>query len=664
MRNAMGAFALLAIFACVALLTLPAPAQEETTGVKAEGTGLSFGIYSSTLADCGNATCAVMRTYLFPMQNASLAAFCPNATLQKSAIVLIYPSTQSMGNGMAGKVRLALSSVGLSSIEGNISSAISSRRSVIVAPSGAVPEGLAKNAQLLMDEGSRAVVIITSEGKEIDLEGNVFAENGTGKWEAIETVFLEGKDWEAAAREAAIRAVVPAGINKTMFSFAGGNRTFAIETDGAEECRLALFVSGRLERFADSGRIERANGVLSCPDSVVAGKEWRCEFYPDSEAEKGRTLKFTAIAQDENNGKIQIGSVDGKIADGWSGAFYANFSHGGDYLVKVYDQFSRLHAVAYVKVFGLEVKQVNAEGNRYEFYAMLGGAPANGMVEVWIDDGQKQQYPVSNGKLVVFAAPKSGKRVMHFDIAGTGADWTFEAQAGGFAESYAKYAIPGFALLGAVFLLLRAGRKAKYTITFPDSPLIEHDIVEVGWEQIITAWKKSDDARGGCGLPAYPQEMASCLLLGKEVGKRICPDSASVLSVLRKLANQGIFVDCGGIFIPKNDMGGFAPNELGMLRTLHDLMLERGLPFARKKVVRVHGEKLEFAVISGKENVLLGMRQGVARVALFESEGAIRKFLECLSHTEHDDVKIRMALENGVLVFAVAERKGIEQLLP
>ena len=660
MRNAMGAFALLAIFACVALLTLPAPAQGEETGAKAEEAGLSFGIYSSALADCGNGTCAVMRAYLFPMQNASVAAFCPNATLQKNAMVLVHPATQSMGSGMVGKVRLALSEVGMSSVEGNISSAISSRKSVIVAPTGAVPEGLAKNAGLLSESGSRAVVIITAEGKEIDLEGDVFAANGTGKWSAIETVFFGGKGQEAAAREAAARAIVLSGADAEVFSFAGGNRTFAIETAGATECRLALFVSGRLARFADSGKLEKAAGALSCPGSAVAGKEWQCEFFPDSDAEKGRTLKFTAIAQDESSGKIQLGNAEGKIADGWSSAIYANFSRGGDYLVRVYDQFSRLHAISYVRVLGLEVAPVSVEGSRYEFDAMLGGTPASGAAEVWIDNGQKQKYPVSNGKIVVFAAPKSGKRVMHFDISGTRADWAFEAQAGGFAENYAKYAIPGLALLGAAFLLLRAGKKAKYTITFPDSPSPEHDVLEVSQAQIVDAWKKSDDARGRCKLPAYPQEVAACLLLGKG----ICPDPASVLSVLRKLAGSGIFLDCGGVFIPENESGGFARNELGMLRTLHDLMLERGLPFARKMVVDVRGERLEFAVFPGKENVLRGMRQGAARIVLFESEGAVQAFLKSLSYTGLEDVKIRMALENGVLVFAVAERKGIAQFLP
>lgn len=157
----------------------------------------------------------------------------------------------------------------------------------------------------------------------------------------------------------------------------------------------------------------------------------------------------------------------------------------------------------------------------------------------------------------------------------------------------------------------------------------------------------------------HPHEIASCL----EIDGGAKADPASVLCCLKRLSSQGIFTEAEGAFLPTERLGGLLPDELTALRLVHDSLLERGIPFARKKVVGA-GNRLEISVFSGKGSVLDGMKKGVVRLVVFPREGERERFEQSLQAGGREEAMIAIAMENGAIALADAKRSEIEPYLP
>lgn len=663
MRKIVGAIALLALVLGVFLLTAP-PQEKQAAGGQAKLQPASFGIYSSELADSGNASVAVVRAFHRSQGNASALSFCQSAPLQKSVIVLVHAPVPGTDPALGKRAAAALSKSGVSSREAALQDALSQENSVIIAATGALPKGILEAAQNLSKSNNRVIVLQTLAGKIIDSDGNIRqAEIGLEN-SSIEMVVLAPNSEENAVDEVVMRTLLPPEAGNGWGDFPQGNNTIAIAANGTEaECRLVLLSDGNALRFADTRRMAAPPGKLTGPPKLAAGSEAVFEFSPDSEGENGRALRFTAIAIEGGSEKARQQIAGGEITDGWASRFALKFPHGGKYALHIIDQFGRLHAAAYVEVLGLEAVPVSQEGMKYEFMLLLGGKAADGKVTAWIDNGERKEYSATGGKLVLWAAPAPGERVMHFEFEGAQAEYAFDAKPEGFAENCLRYAIPGAMLLAAAYFFVRSKGKVKYRITFPESALAAPLIVPVGRECIEDAYGSADKKMGGHRLPAYPHEIAACMRL-EYGGRKAQPDQLSVLSVLRKLAAKGEFVECEGAFIPARAQGGFDADALFSLRVMHDLMLERGMPFARRTVNPVKGSPIELAVFAGKRKVLSDMARGRVRVLVFASDEKKNEFIEGLSYTGKPDALIRIALENGALMFASAKRGEIEPLLP
>jgi hypothetical protein len=331
-------------------------------------------------------------------------------------------------------------------------------------------------------------------------------------------------------------------------------------------------------------------------------------------------------------------------------------------VVRITDQFGRQHAAAYVEVPMLEVLPVSEEGNRYEFIALLDGKPASGAISARLDNGTPRNYSLQGGRLVLWAAPSSGSHTLHFVLSGSGAAYQFISQqsgAGAILETYVRLGVPAAIFVLAVFLLLRAGRRSKYTIAFPEQAQCEPCLVSATACEVLAAYRAADRKFGGFCLPCYAHEIASALSRAKGQGI----NQHSVLCMLRKLASQGVFAEHESAFVPTSSMGGFSTNELCILRAIHEAMLERGLRFSRKHVITVKKNALELALFRGQASVLAGIGKA-CRAVVFESAEEIRAFQEELSVPSHEDSRIRLALENDKVIFVPATRAGLSGILP
>ncbi|VVC00745.1 Uncharacterised protein [uncultured archaeon] len=640
------------------LLTLPA----ESAGAQAaeqNKSGVSLGIYSSQLADSGNGTTAVMQAFMYGYDGGSLRAFCQPEMLQQNIIILSHAQAPGVGAELSEKLASALARCGFSSRVATADDALSSKNAAIIAPTGAVPSEFVGKEEELAKSNNRLIVLVLLSGRQIDANGRMstLAESG------FETVGLSPGEGEKAASDAAMLAMIPKNLQKSLVAFSEGNGTIAVAAGtNFTYCRLA-YVSPLSCRHADSGLLAKPQGSLNGPDEVLAGKNAQFEFSLPDGSEIGRDLKFYAATYCGREGVSHKEIAGGKIAEGFASRFTLSFQQGGKCTVNIEDQFGRLHAAAYVRSLALEAKLVQQQGSRYEYRLLFGGEGASGPVEAWIDDGQKKEYSASNGTLIIWAAPSEGSHTMHFSYSGLSAQSDFYAQGGGLLETYLRLGVPAAIFLLAVFVLLRAGRKAKYMITFPEFAETPTEMLGADAAAIVRAYGQADRKRGGFCLPAYPEEIGKELLamMGKKEGATLDPHS--VLRALRELSQEGVFAEAEGAFVPAENMSGFSAQELCMLRLLHDCMLERGVPFRKGAVVEVKKGGIEFSLFRGRKSVLgkIGRNE---RVVLFESREALDEFERSLGAPDEENAMIKIAMGNGKVRFAAALRNEILGLLP
>jgi len=665
MRKVVGAAALL-LLAVFLVLLIPFPGSQP---LEAEGIGeiapSQMLLSSAEIADDGGGKAAVLRLSLFSDAPRNVTAFCLPSSLQKNVLILSFPSVPGTDRGLPSKIAASLSQSGISSRTVGVDDAITSENTLIISPSGAIPLPLLENAPALQTVNSRVVVLVLLKGKSIDADGNI-AQLNESLPPVFEAVALMPSGESKAVSEATRLAIIPSQAS-LVHAASTGNFTLAVPiSSSSAHCRAILDMGNGKSRFVDSGMLEAQKGILAGPAQLAAGEKGVFEFSLSGKSEVGRTLRFFAVAYSPSGEEHRREIAGGEIKEGWASKFSLGFSQGGKYVVRIIDQFGRKHAAAYVQVPLLEVLPVAAEGNRYEFLVLLDSGPANGALSARLDNGTQKNYSVQEGKLVIWAAPSSGDHAIYFDFSGSSAAYLFTAQQSGMAallDTYIRFGVPAAIFVLAVFLLLRAGRRSKYSITFPEAALFEPGIVDASESDILAAYRHADRKFGGFFLPCYPHEIASELSrvkLGRQ-GREISPHS--VLCILRKLCSQGAFAEHESAFVPVSEMGGFSAKELSILRTIHESMLERGLRFSKKPVITVRRNELELAIFRGKGSVLAGIGKP-CRAVVFGASEEIAKFQKELSVPGAESSRIRLALANDKVIFVPATRAGLLGILP
>jgi hypothetical protein len=659
---AVGAAALL--FVAFLLLLLTPPPASPQADLQGGNAAVAFSIRSAEIADYGGKPAAVLYLYETPLGNYSVSAACSALPMQGSAALLAHAAVPGTAKNLADEVAGALAKNGFSSTRAGLPEALAMRNSVIIAPTGAIPSALAMNASTLAGANSRLIVLQSLPGRAIEEDGDIVEANESETAFAALVRLRPGREGEAAAEAA--REALFGRQAWGQYALREGNGTIAIPLEGnlsETHCRAIMGLGGGKYRFSDSGRVDAYPGRLEGPPSVIAGKEAEFELSGISEQERGRNLRFAAVSSAGRREVARKEIAGGTITEGWATGFSLNFSGGGPHVVRVVDQYGRVHAAAYIDVEGLEASLGSKEGNRYEVFLRMGGKPAEGKVLARIDDGQAKEFQAENGTVVIFAAPAQGSHVMGFDLGGARAEMPFSHEGGGFVESYAKYAAAGAILLLAFYLAVGAARKAKYRIVFPDSAP-RQEIARLSWGDMRDAWRASDGKNGGHCLPAYPHEIAESIAIApRKKGERIHADAQSCLFALRRLSKQGVFAECGGGFMPATELSGFSPGQMGVLRLVHDIMLEHGLLFRKGRLIRAEGGEYEISLFCGKRALLERMGKK-PRAVLFAGEEELEGLKQELAEPTPQNNRVKIAVDNGWLIFLVAKRSTVEPLLP
>ncbi|MCX8195111.1 MAG: hypothetical protein N3G22_03345 [Candidatus Micrarchaeota archaeon] len=633
-------------------------AQESQGGNLSASSPVVFGLHSAWLADSKDEKVAVLHLYLSSPENGSVLAFCSPKPIQKNIVVLDHPAAPGVSPGLSSLISKQLSRCGFSSRLAPLGEALSLKDSVVIAPTGAIPQAFFNSSGQLAEKNTRLIVIGSLPGRAINEQGELYL--SSAKHNATLVALEPGKE-EEAARKAA-QAAIFSLFQGMEFPAKSANMTVPVPVEGNLSYCRAVYLSQNNCRFADSGPISALAGRIKGPSEVIAGSQHAFEFSISDKEEEDRFLRFFAVV---HRGREQVAKQEiagGKIKGDWASRFSFSATSGGDYLLQVVDQFGRLHAVAYVRALGLEIEPKSAEGNRLEFSAYFGDRPVSGAVQVWLDSGEKKEYYASNGTLVVWAAPSPGRHRLNFAYSGAQASYEFSFEGGSPLDAYIRLGIPAIILLVAMHFLLRARRKERYIIKFPDLAEGERRKLSITAKQLQEAYIEADRRLGGHLLPLSPEEISPSLAGVLKLKKDEEADIGSLVFALRQLSKQGEFIECEGKFIPKKCAGNFSAEELSALRLLHDLLLERGILFRRSHVIPIEKGKAKIVLFrEGQRTVDLKGKEKV--VLLFLSEWQRREFEKALSQPTAENTLLKLAMSNGKLVLALASKKEIERIL-
>jgi hypothetical protein len=592
-------------------------------------------------------------------------AYCSDSQIADSILILDHPSVPGITGGFSTQIARAVERCGFSYNVVAPKDALAWENAVIVAPTGALPQSLENESARLMERNLRLIVAESLPGRTVGLNGTIGQQ---GKPPAdYERVEIEPSYESAAVAGIAASALASGKTKIAEVKKRGGNLTVAIPIGSNQQigyCRVYQFSDSSC-RFSDSGKITKPKGTLGAKAAALAGENVEFEFSLGNQ-EGGRRLKLYAVDYSGREEVLRREIADGVVSSGWAGRFSLPLSSEGSHTIWLVDQFGRRHASAFVDVRGFSAELFGRGGNRLEFRTAFGGEPLTGAVSAWIDDGEKKQFHSNNGTLVIWASPTPGARTLHLSYLGMEVEKQLvfeESQLG----NYLRLLAPSLLFLLAIFLLLRAGNRVKYRITFPEFALGGKEEVQAGKGDIFLAWKNSDAKLGSHKLMASAEEIGKCLSKNLEKtggagAKARAINTPSLRRALAKLAADGVLLESDGMFIPAKEAGGFSAGQHRALRLAHDLLLERGLPFARRQVIPAKKLGLELALFSGEKSVLERMGK-CRRIVLFAGESEIAAFRKSLEKTGGDAVRIKIAEQNGKVAFIAAERHALDAAL-
>ncbi len=334
--------ALFAIALVLLFFLYPSSEQkEQQPGAPPDLGPVHFSIRTAELADSSSSQMAVMRLSLSSEgREGQIRAWCSPNTVQRSVLLLEHPAVPGADATLEEKIGKELGRCGLSFRKAGVPEALSASDSVIISTAGAVPLELLENAKNLSAANNRVIVLELLPGRAIDRKGKITPAN---KSNAIETIGMSVGNASSGANEAALRALFPRGALK--FEALEGASTIAIAaSSNRTSCRVVYLGEDGSCRFVDTGELVPPPGTLSGRGGISAGGNAVLEFSLLGKGEVGRNLEFYASVDGEG-GEISRQEVGGgNISEGWASRFAVQLPQGGDYVVRVFDQFGRQHA--------------------------------------------------------------------------------------------------------------------------------------------------------------------------------------------------------------------------------------------------------------------------------------------------------------------------------
>jgi hypothetical protein len=585
------------------------------------------------------------------------------------------------------------------------------RNSVLLAPSGAIPEFFIENDNLkeflargnvliyagmpfkysLNRDGSLSVsnysevASYSESGIESKLNGSrvIKLANGTSVKFGGGYLYIIPKtlnEWGEAKKELAHAVVYgewqkPLGTQEYGAELSGNfsvNKTFfasaSAETRGQARIIYMLNTTNGTKYGAlDTPGMNKLPGSLQGETSLFPGEEFRYSIYLNESYAQTTKLDLSLAAV--KDGKV----VDRKpitianVKDVWvsPSSSYQNELPPGDYLLRVEDGDGGLHAKSLLHVKGVSAEMASVKGFRYTFLVLLDGKPYSGQkVSVRLDNSEmeKELTVGDDGTIVVPAEVPSGKHVFHLLAGKQAMDVTYDNTQTSLAGFYLQYGVPVLLISGALYVLLRRPAKKKYRVVVPGFSDPEPRPVHMSEKEFMGVFEEVQKNYGWKNAPVTSAEIRSGLRrkFAKQ-GKEMTITDSNLSDVMEGLEKKNLVKSWREYYAPVQWLGGKDIEFHATRRILRDKLIERGLEYSDKgscfEIENGMG-KVFYHVHDGNGVIkkVLGNAKAGKNVLVFPEEEALTRFAESLNSYEEEKIRMKMEVEyNGVTLTTLAK---------
>ena len=680
-------------------------------GVGAANGSFSFDarLLESGIADSGaeNAAYAAVGVKGSGVRNASFTFLWFENRVPRDVYLLDYPVADAASPSPRSSLSAGLRAYGFALKEARESDVALMRNSVLLAPTGAIPEFLTRNNTLeeFLERGNVLVYSGMPFNYALDPDGSLSVSNYSGVASYDENGIssrLNGSVVNRLANGTSVgfgggylfimadaadgpelaRTVIygewqkplgtedygtePAGnfgLNKTFFASEGteaggyGRIVYALDT-----------ANGTKYGALDTPEMQKLPGSIKGNSPVLPGEGFNYSISLNESYAQTRTLQLGFVAIRDGNAVSRSPVADANVRDVWVSppSTYQNNLTPGDYLLELEDGDGAVHARAQLHVENLSASLVSASGFRYAFLVLLDGKPYSGTVSARLDGSKMtKEYTAGNdGMMTVPSDVQPGGHMFHLLAENQEIDVPYDNTQASLSGFYLQYGVPAVLLSAVLYVLLKRPARKKYRVNVPAFSDPEPQTIRMGEKEFMGIFDEVQEQHGWRNAPLTSAEIRSGLR-GRFArrGKGIAITDSNLSDVMEGLERRNLVRSWNGYYAPARWLGKEGIRFHAARRMVRDRLIGKGLAFRDK------GDFFEVADGVGKtfyhtydgngaaSRVLQNAKAG-RNVLVFPDAEALSQFTESLN--ECDEEKIRLGMEIGYNGVALTTVEGVE----
>lgn len=503
---------------------------------------------------------------------------------------------------------------------------------VIIIPNGAMPKYVLDDLGSLHSRGNRIVYIgktdfVLSRELRQDYWLAQLDNETKGRLTIKEMKlgdFLDAKGAVEQLREEIVKNEW-AKTGESDFEFSGfsGRKTLFVPMDYPGYYRF-VYEAGGEKGFVDSQRLGLEPIKVTATPSIFPWE--KAELFFSINQSAGRVL-YTLEKEGGQIAAEELGYV------GSEKVFYYTFEfeEPGDYIFWVYDNSGKLGS-AHMHVREIDVEIVEVRDVRVMFNITVDGEPVkSGKALVSLDGAEEREFSISDGQMAVPARLRTGEnnfRVRYLEYVETIA---YNRKEEGIFEVYAKWLVPGLAIIIGVYVFANMRRRPTYTLRIEKMGKKKANTVWVTPEQIVDAIKDVEKSCGWKGVPISLRELMQSF-------KKNITDGADMYdgdleSLMKRMEEKGL-VERHGDYYQLRGWGDVRKNVI--MRKIRDALVLSGEKFRDAW----GGFELDRFVVSTEY-----FNTNKHLIVVFEDEEEKRKFLDSMEPLSRAEIELK--LENG-----------------
>ena len=558
-------------------------------------------------------------------------------------------------------------------------------RAVLIVPTGAFPQPLAESLPELLARGNAVIYLGRGADFLLDTDSSLVPANtsnfslgeyagrqGSGSVLHVKKTLNSYASPQEAAHELAM-LVLSAGWetpgSSAQFSVPANfsnERMFVLPPADAREGQLIAIISSSSGNAVFSRSVSSGTGTVLMPPAVFQDENMSVQAILNESYAEPVLLVMSLDASSPAGAKFTRKIGEASVRTAWFNSFsMKNELPPGDYVVSANDQFGRTHASCLLHVKNLSATVESADSRNFVFNISIDGKPVDAQMATVSagNSDMSMDYPVSGGRMAVFAQLPKGEQFFRARIFGRELVVPYEGGKESALDIYIRYGIPGIIIAVVVILLFRSTPRQKYNIIVPDASEEKVRMVDASPAELLVVFEKANKDFGWSRVPLSVQEFRRAaqrhVLRG---GKGVVATDSNITEVLDSLSASGKVSSWRGFYCPGAWISrGKTAAGLGMRRMLRDGAIAKGAKFSEREMsVRSAAAQVKFILAPDGNPKLADIGAAIEKAKagkaciFFSDEKSMEEFRRSLPFSA-ENAPVSIALRTGKLVLASPE---------